>query len=428
MNPIPHFLQAAFVGFEITQYSETLENGIITVHLERAPDKDWVCHRCGTVLGVHRGKYPVCLDGMPIMGFNFKIYLWRLKGECHKCQKARAERVEFIAEETPHLTRDYAYWVGRLCEMASVSRVAEFIAASEMSVWRLDFARMRCMLSRYKIPRVTRIAVDEVYVRRKPKYVGESRNKRFFTVITDLDTRKVIWVSESRDRAGLDEFFAKIGEEACKEISVVATDQHEEYAWAVKSWCPNATLVWDRFHIMQNFEKAMNETRKELHESFGKKDPMKDLTRGKYRFLFLKKATRRTEDEQKHIEDVMRDNDLFLKLELIKERMLTFFDQEDMLLARYVFHDVGRWIIECQFEPLKAWWLRMNKQWGQLSNYFQFRVTTAVCEGFNNVIKMLKRRAFGFRNMEYFRLKIMQTCGYLNSRYIHPIIQPLALM
>ena len=64
------------------------------------------------------------------------------------------------------------------------------------------------------------------------------------------------------------------------------------------------------------------------------------------------------------------------------------------------------------------WYRNFEKGWERIKNYFQYRVTSALSEGHNNVIKMLKRRAFGYRNMEYFRLKIMQVCGYLNSRYI----------
>jgi transposase len=62
-----------------------------------------------------------------------------------------------------------------------------------------------------------------------------------------------------------------------------------------------------------------------------------------------------------------------------------------------------------------------SPHWARLANYFRYRVTSAVSEGINNVIKALKRRAYGYRNMEYFRLKILQQCGYLNSRHIpHP--------
>lgn len=67
---------------------------------------------------------------------------------------------------------------------------------------------------------------------------------------------------------------------------------------------------------------------------------------------------------------------------------------------------------------LETWWRNLSSGWETLKNYFEFPVTSALAEGVNNVIKSLKRRAFGFRNMDYFRLKIMQVCGYLNSRYI----------
>jgi transposase len=70
------------------------------------------------------------------------------------------------------------------------------------------------------------------------------------------------------------------------------------------------------------------------------------------------------------------------------------------------------------FDPLKNWYNNLDKDWNTLTNYFAFKVTTSLSEGINNVIKMLKRMAFGYKNMEYFRLKIMQKCGYLNSNFI----------
>jgi transposase len=355
---------------------------------------------------------------MPILGIRFFVYLWRLKGQCRKCKKIRAERIDFISQETPHLMQDYAWWIGRLCEIAAVSRVAELLNLDETTTWRMDLARMQFMLEKYKIPPLTRISVDEVYARKKPKSTDESRSLRFFTVITDLDTHKVVWVTEGRDEASLDAFFTLIGKGACKKIAVVAADMHDDYARSVAKNCPQATLVWDRFHVMQNFEKALNEQRKILHEEFRKKSNLSELTRGKYRFIFLKKASRRTESEQSHIDEIVKDNDQFLKLELIKERMITFFDQPDELQARYAFHDVGEWIIQAGFGELKKWYWNLDRQWSQLANYFKYRVTSAVSEGINNVIKSLKRRAFGYRNMTYFKLKIMQVCGYLNSRFI----------
>lgn len=415
---LPRFLRSAFEGFEIIDFKEFLTEGRIELHMGRKPQKDWKCHRCGTGLGVQRGKHKMCLEGMPLMGFKLFIHFWRHKGHCDKCKKARSEQIEFIAEERPHLTKDYAWWIGRLCEIAAVSRVAELTEQDETTTWRLDLQRMKQMAAHYKIPKVKKISVDEVYARKKPKSELESRNERFFTVISDLSTGRVIWVSPSRDKNSLDQFFILLGEEACKEIEVVAADQHADYASSVSEYCPNAKLVWDRFHIMQNFEEALNDQRIQLHGEVGKSSELSRMTRGKFKYLFLKAADRRTEEEKKHINEVVKDNEFFFKLELIKERMLTFFNQPNENEAKKVLEEVGDWIWQAGFTHLQNWFTKLNGGWATLKNYFHYRVTSALSEGHNNVIKMLKRRAFGYRNMLYFRLKIMQVCGYLNSRYI----------
>lgn len=416
---IPRFLRSAFCGFEVIEVKEWLTDGRIEVWLDAKADRPWACHRCGTLLQPARlGKYPVRLEGMPVMGLRLFIHFWRERGYCPHCRKARAERIEWISEETPHLMQDYAWWLGRLCEIAPVSRVAEMFYRDETSLWRLDLARMKRMLLYYRIPRALCLSVDEVYARKKPKFEGESRDERFFTVISDLKTRKVIWVSESRKKEALDQFFILIGKEASEAIEVIATDQHEGYAASIREHAPQAVHVWDRFHLMQLFEEAVNDTRKILHEEQEKGSELARLSRGKYRFLFVKKASRRTSEEQSHIDDVLKSNQGFVKLELIKERMLSFFDSSTEQEAKAIFDQIGDWIWQCRFTPLMRWYSQFEKGWDTVKNYFRYRVTSALSEGINNVIKMIKRRAFGYKNMEYFRLKIMQVCGYLNSRFI----------
>jgi transposase len=417
MKTIPRFVQQ-YDGYEILDFKEYLGQRRIEIHLERREEKKWECGRCGAELSSERGRYRTRLETLPILGFRCFVLLWRYKGDCGGCKKARAERIGFIAPESPHLTSEYAWWIGRLCEIAAVSRAAELVEQDETTTWRVDFRRMQRMLAHYRIPEVRRISVDEVYARKKSRYQGESRNERFFTVISDLDTHRVIWVSESRSKKALDQFFQLLGKAASEKITLVAVDQHEEYAASVREHCPKATLVWDRFHLMQNFEEAVNETRKDLHEEQPRSSNLSRLTRGQYRFVFLKKEKRRTEEERVHINTVLRENTRFAKLELIKERMLSFFDQPDEASAKAVFEEIGEWIWQEHFKPLMKWYANLEMGWQTLKNYFTHRITSALSEGINNVIKALKRRAYGYRNMEYFRLKIMQSCGYLNSRFI----------
>jgi transposase len=409
-------------GYEVLDVKIWFEKGHIDVCLEPNESSAMHCCRCGTELGTGRGKHRMRLQGMPLGRLKTYFHFWRHKGHCSNCQKARSEQVHFLAEQTPHLTKAYATWIASLCEIAAVSRAAEFMGQDETTTWRLDFESMIRMLSSYKIPDVKRICVDEVYARKKPKKKGESRNERFFTVITDLETHRVIWVEDSRDKKALDKFFKIIGKEACKQIEVVAIDQHEDYAASVREHCKNATLVWDRFHLMQNFEEAVNDTRKQLHEEQAGGSELRRLTLGKYRYLFLKKDKRRTDEERQ-----LKANEYFAKLELVKERMLSFFDQPDEHHAKKIFEEIGDWIWQSGFRPLMEWHRKFEAGWDTVKNYFKFRVTSALSEGQNNVIKALKRRAYGYRNMAYFKLKIMQVCGYLNSKHCPLQSQPLTL-
>lgn len=427
---IPRFLK--FEGYETLDIQTTVRDMKVFVRLEPKRGKIMSCHRCDSELGAEVSKHRLELRDLPLRGFDTVIRLFRRKAHCPKCQKIRSEKIHFLAKESPHYTQDYAWHIGQMCEFAAVSRVADFNDEDNMTVRRIDYERMQRMLKAYKIPAIKRIAVDEVYARRKKKGdQNDDRDDRFCTIITDLRTRKVIWVSQSRKKSALDQFFALIGESVCNDIEVVAIDQHEGYAASVREHCPNAKIVWDKFHIMKAFEDAVNQVRKSLHRWLSSKDPIIQLTQPRYRFMFLKRASKRSKEEQKHINQVLTKNHDFAKLEIIKERMLTFFDAHDENEAREIFDQVGAWINEIAldqnpirhmqalaFRDLHIWWKNLNQGWATLKNYFEHRVTSAIAEGINNVIKTLKRRSYGFRNMEYFRLKIMQVCGYLNSQFM----------
>jgi transposase len=420
---LPRFFQ--FENYEVADVKEFLSDGFIEIHLKRDLSKPFHCNRCDCKLGVGRGDHSLRVEGLPIMGYRTWIVFRRYKAYCEGCKKARSERVSFLSELTPHLTKELAWWVGRLCEIAAVKKVSEVVGFSGMTTWRVDFRRMILMLSYYKIPGIKKISVDEVYARKKSRRM-ESREKRFFTVITDIETRKVIWVSEGRSKEALDQFYKLIGKEACEKIEVVAMDQFDGYMASTRENCPHARVVWDRFHLVKNFEQIINDERLLLHQRLDTQLPEKKLTKSKFKYIFMKRADRRSEKEQSHMDYVMAQNEGFYRLELVKERFLTFFDAKDEESAKIIWHEIGEWIRTSRFIELQHWWRTLNSKWAVIANYFNCRFTTAISEGINNVIKTVKRRGYGYRNMRYFRLKIMQVCGYLNSNFIPSQDQLLA--
>ncbi len=406
-------------GFEVIDTKEWLKKRVIEIFLKNISQESKHCFRCNHKLDKAKvGESRLKLRTMDIHGFKTYFILKRHKHYCPNCKKVRSEALSFISEETPHVTEEYAWWLGRLCEITPISRAAEFTGNDSMTMWRFDFNRMKRMFQHYKIPKVKRICVDEVYARKKKYHAKESRDKRFFTVICDLDSRRVVWVSESRSKEALDEFFHVIGEERCADIEVVAADQFDGYKLSVKENCPNATFVWDRFHIMQNFQEYLNSERQWLNEHMCKGE-MKRLTRGKYKQLFTKRSDRRTKTENRHINEVMKDNQYFIYLELIKEGMHQIFSSIDAKDARDKFDQMGEWIDQAKvFYELKKWWRNFDRGWDTFKNYFKYPVTSSLSEGINNVIKTVKKRAYGYRNMQYFKLKILQVCGFLNSKWV----------
>ena len=148
-------------------------------------------------------------------------------------------------------------------------------------------------------------------------------------------------------------------------------------------------------------------------------DDVKRLTRGKWKYLFLKKAKKRTLEEQEHVNSVFKANEKFFKLEWIKQRFLSLFYAETALDGEFIMQKIADWIKLCNFKTLQKWYDNFMSNWSTIKNYFKYRVSSSLSEGQNNVIKALKRRAYGYRNMAYFKLKILQVCGYLNSQYIN---------
>ena len=115
----------------------------------------------------------------------------------------------------------------------------------------------------------------------------------------------------------------------------------------------------------------------------------------------------------------MKDNQYFIYLELIKEGLHQIFASSDATEARAKFEQMGEWIKQAKiFYELEKWWKNFNDGWNTFKNYFKYPVTSSLSEGINNVIKTVKKRAYGYRNMAYFKLKILQVCGFLNSKWV----------
>jgi transposase len=407
----------SFQGFETIDVKVFQTKSEMEIHLKPDVDKKHFCTICDTELGAQDGGYWIRARHMRMMSWQVYVVFRREKRHCPKCNKIRSERIDFISEASPHVTKDLAWWINRLTEITTVLAVSTLEDLDKQTCYNIDKVILTKLLQGYKIPEIKQISVDEVYSRGKKQLKeGETRDDLFLTIITDISTHKVIWVASSRRKEALDEFFKLIGTEGCKKIEVVATDQHEGYGASVREHCPNATLVWDRFHLTQRFNEALNLDRRDELKNIDPEGAMQDLMNNKYRFLFLKRAYKRTEEDKKHINEVMRLNEKITKMEIIKERFHQVYSCNSKLDAEIVMAEVYQWSFDAKAHNIFKW-VKAIREEPTFWNYFLFKVTTGISEGINRAIKGLKWQAYGYKDMQYFKLKIMQKVGYLNSRF-----------
>lgn len=414
---IPHCFKT-FQGFSVQDIKEHRSIEHMEIILDSNPDRIHLCARCGAKLGNMKDRYWVKARHLRIFNWTVSVGFWREKRHCPQCNKTRSEWIDFICPTSPHMTMELAWWINRLSEISTVLQVSKLESIDKMSCYEVDKYILNRLLQGYQIPDVTHISVDEVYARSPVQQKeGETRDDLFLTVIVDQRTHKVIWVSQSRRKEALDTFFEMIGKEACERIKVVTCDQHKGYADSVKQYCAKASLVWDKFHLVQAFNEALNEERKKEWNKYG--DPeMKedDLLAGKYRYIYLTKANNRNSKDRRHIEEVMKKNERIAKLELIKEHFHKMFHCQDKLEAQVMLAECYEWSWQAKAFHLLKWIMSIHDR-EEFWNYFDHRLTSGVSEGINRAIKTLKWAAYGYKDMAYFALKIMQKCGYLNHKY-----------
>jgi transposase len=406
-----------FQGFRTKELKEFISERRMEIHLISDARRVRLCNACGHKLGAKKDHYFVRAKHLRMMDWSVEVCFLREKRYCDNCKKVRSEWIDWLCPTSPHITMELSWWISRLSEITTVMQVSRLESIDKMSCYKVDKHILSRLLQGYKIPAVTHISVDEVYARSaKQQKENETRDDLFLTVIIDQRTHKVIWVSQSRRKEALDLFFELIGPEACGAIKVVTCDQHRGYAESVSQHCPRADLVWDRYHLAQSFNEAFNEERKiewEKAKSDGAED---DLLSGKYRYVFCTKAGNRTEKDRRHIEEVMSQNRRIAYLEIIKEHFHKMFNEPDETRALEMLNECYEWSYSLKAHHLiKYFWSLMGRI--ELVNYFRHRLTSGVSEGVNRAIKTLKWVAYGYKDMAYFALKIMQKCGYLNSRY-----------
>jgi len=385
-----------FPGFKIVGLSiMTMLVGMVVIQLGRSGHKVR-CPCCNRVVKRFEGSYGRLVRHLDFSGFECYLYYEEYKLHC-KCGYRGYEDVGFVRDYS-NCTRAYEAYVARLCDLMSVKEAASLVGLDWKTVKNIDKECIRSSLKGLSEEYPVRIGVDEIAYQKGHKYL---------TVVRDVDQGRVLWVGLDRKKETLDAFFKELGPEKCQGIKVAVMDMWDPFIASAKEHT-GADIVFDKFHVAKKVNEALDSIRK--HE-FRNADNDERREFKKKRFLILRRNENVPDDRRETLNSLLEKNQTLYRAYLLKEQLLNILDEKCYDAA---IHRLETWkanIMESGLQEYQKVVKTIENYLYGIHNYFKHGVTNAASEGFNNKIGLIKRRAYGYRDIEYFMLKIIKICG-----------------
>jgi transposase len=314
---------------------------------------------------------------------------------CPACGVTRQVKIGF-AETDRRYTKRFERYVLELSKHMTMMDTARHLGISWHTVKEIQKRYLRRYFSRPTLKGLKRIAVDEISI---------GRGHRYLTVVLDLISGAVVFVGEGKGADALEPFWRRLKASRAK-IAAVAMDMSKAYISAVTANLPKAAIVFDHFHVIKLFNEKLTELRRDLYRE-AKDEQHKDILKGT-RWLLLKNPENLDEDrnERARLEEALSLNKPLAAAYYMKEDLRLLWSLPNKESAEIHLED---WIARAESSDIRilkgfADTLREHRQ-GILA-YYDHRISTGPLEGTNNKIKTLQRQAYGFRDQDFFILKI----------------------
>ena len=267
---------------------------------------------------------------------------------------------------------------------------------------------------------------------------------QYAVVIMDLGTGHVLYLAKGREKQTVYDFIDFVGDEWMDGVEAVACDMNSDFQEAFEERCPQIQVVFDHFHIVQYFNReVVDKVRKDEQARLikeGNTEGARSLKGSKYILMSTREARERKDREagehlrpelkpsifggkakEKHggnsrrYEDLIRENETFFSLDLVKERLSHAYKLTDEV----EMGDEICWIMDfCQESGnlhLKRFARMLDRHWEGIVAHGYYRISSGRVEGVNNLIKTVRRQGYGYRDDGYFFLKIMDASRRTNT-------------
>ena len=319
--------------------------------------------------------------------------------ECRTCGTVKQEKLAFLADN-PFYTKRFAFYVGRRCRDATITAVAQELHLDWSSVKALEMQYMREQLRRMPPRRPKVIGIDEVSLRHGYTYR---------IVVSDLVRQRPIWFGgKDRSESSLDDFFGWLGPSRSSGIRLAVMDMWKAFANSTKRHAPQASILFDKFHVMRHLGEALDKVRKSEYARLSGRD--RRFIKGQ-KYTLLSNWDNLTISGRASLKLLFKANKRLNTAYLLKESFGQLWSYQREGWARRFF-DQWRDALKWQRLPFyEKFAVMIERHWDGIAAYCkpENKVSLGFVEGLNNKIRVIQRRAYGLRHEEYLRLKIL-TC------------------
>ena len=280
--------------------------------------------------------------------------------------------------------------------MTTITDVAHHLQISWDVIKGIQKRNLQKRFGKINLKNVRRLAIDEIAVQ---------KGHRYLTVVMDLDSGAVVFVGDGKGADALLPFWIQLKKSRAV-VEAVAADMSEAYGSAVRENLPNVVLVLDHFNVVKAFQEKLTDLRRDLYSKAT--EDAKDVLKGS-RWLLLKNPENLdpTRKEKERLEEALQLNKPLAIACYLKEDLRSIWSQDSKENAD---KEISAWIEKAEaseIQQLKAFAKTLANHRKGILSYYDFRISTGPLEGMNNKIKTMKRQAYGFRDMEFFKLRIL---------------------
>ena len=356
-----------------------------------------MCSYCGQRC---RGRYDkqVCrVRDLSLAGWRIYLEYERWRVNCSGCGGVHVEHLDWLANNSRY-TQRFATHVGKLCLDMPNKAVAEMERLHHGTVKALDTLYMQEQVDRAGLPAPRAIGVDEISIRKGHNYR---------VIVSDLERARPIWVGgEGRKETDIDLFFKALGGKKSARIKLAAMDMWKPFRNSAIHNAPNARIIFDKFHIMRHLSKALDEVRRGEYKRLSGKD--RSYIKGQ-RYTLLSRRENLSLDGRRALKKLLQANRRLNTAYILKEAFGQLWDYRTERGARAFF---TRWKDSLKWQrlhPYQKFAGMIESHWDGIASYChpENKVSLGLVEGVNNKIRVLQRRAYGYRDEEYLKLKIV---------------------